>query len=34
MTDGPYYMLTDDSGPFTDTHIMLTVYYKLMTDDD
>jgi hypothetical protein len=34
MTDAPYYMLSDDSGLLTDMCIMLTVYYRLMTDAD
>jgi hypothetical protein len=34
MTDAPYYMLIDDSDLLTDTCIMLTVYYRLMTDAD
>jgi hypothetical protein len=32
MTDNSYYMLTDDSGLLTDMHIMLTVYYRMMTE--
>jgi hypothetical protein len=32
MTDDSYYRLTDDSGLLTDMCIMLTLYYRKMTE--
>jgi hypothetical protein len=32
MTDDSYHTLTDDSGLLTDTRIMLTLYYRKMTE--